>query len=166
MRRAAIATLGLLGAVFAAESAAPGSDTPVAQLSWLAGCWAYADPGSEPGSGETWMPPAGGQLLGIARVVRGGRVVSYELQRIVESETGLALLVSPSGQPEVRFDLASLTVNEVVFENAENDFPRRVIYRLAQSGDISARIEGAREDPARAVDFPMKRTSCEEAKAR
>jgi hypothetical protein len=51
-----------------------------------------------------------------------------------------------------------------VFENAANDFPQRVIYRLAQTGRISARIEGAADDPARAVDFPMKRTSCETAR--
>jgi hypothetical protein len=134
------------------------------QLGWLAGCWAYV--GAEAGSGETWTPPAGGTLLATARDVRDGRIVSYEFQRIVEEASGLAFYASPSGRPEVRFGLKSLAATEVVFENAENDFPQRVIYRLAQSGDISARIEGAKDDPARAIDFPMKRSSCDKAEKR
>lgn len=132
-----------------------------AQLAWLAGCWAYV--GGEPGSGETWTPPAGGALFSTSRTVRGGRVVSYEFQRIVEEDGSLAFYASPSGQPEVRFALKSLSAHEVVFDNPDNDFPQRVIYRLSQSGDVSARIEGARDDPTRGIAIPMKRTSCEKA---
>jgi hypothetical protein len=131
------------------------------QLAWLAGCWAYA--GADAGSGETWMPPAGGQLLGVARRIEGGRVASYEFQRIAEDDSSLAYFASLAGQPEVRFALQSLSSHEVVFANPDNHYPQRVIYRLTQTGDIAARIEGASDDPARGVDFPMKRTSCEQA---
>lgn len=147
--------------------AAAGAEPPargVSDLAWLAGCWAYV--GAEAGSGETWMPPAGGQLLGIARRVSGARLVAYEFQRIAADESGLAYYTSLSGTPELRFALKSLAANEAVFENPTNDFPQRIIYRLAQSGNISARIEGAADDPARAIDYPMKRTSCEVAPKR
>ncbi len=161
MKSAAIAMVGVFcGLVAAGEPARSEAQASAAQLAWLAGCWAYLD--AEPGSGETWMPPAGGALLSVARTVRRGGVVSYEFQRIAESEAGLAFYALPSGQPEVRFPLKSLTANEVVFENLDNEFPQRVIYRLAQDGDISARIEGAKDDPTRALDFPMTRTSCED----
>lgn len=136
----------------------------VAQLAWLAGCWAYV--GAEAGSGETWTPPAGGALLATARTLRAGRVVSHEFLRIVEEDGGLALYAAPSSQAGARFALASLTANEVVFANAANDFPQRVIYRLAQDGSISARIEGAKDDPSRSVDLPMRRASCETAAKR
>ncbi len=136
----------------------------VQRVAWLAGCWAYV--GAEAGSGETWMPPAGGSLLASARTVRGGRVASWEFQRIVEDAGTLAFYAAPSGGAEVRFPLKSLSASEVVFENVANDFPQRVSYRLAQNGDISARIEGSAADPARARDFPMKRASCERAQAR
>ncbi len=163
MKSAAIASLIVLAGLMAhAEVARPEPHATAAQLAWLAGCWAYVD--AEPGSGEMWMPPAGGVLLATARTLRGGRLVSYEFQRIAESEAGLAFHASPSGQPEVRFPLKSLSANEVVFENLENDFPQRVIYRLAQTGDISARIEGAKADPTRALDFTMTRTSCGDEK--
>jgi hypothetical protein len=153
--------LGILLAGLGAARAARAAEAPpaAARLAWLAGCWSYV--GAEPGSGETWMPPAGGVLLAVARSVEGGRVVAWELLRIVEEDGSLAYYASPDGAPQTRFALSSLTANEVVFENPTNEFPRRVIYRLAQSGDISARIEGAAGDPARAVDFPMKRTACE-----
>jgi hypothetical protein len=144
----------------ALPAAARAEEPPtVAQLAWLAGCWAYV--GAEPGSGETWMPPAGGSLLAVARTVRGGRTVAHELLRIVEEDGSLALHAAPSGQAGARFALESITANEVVFANPEHDFPQRITYRLAQDGSISARVEGARDDPGRAADFPMRRTSCE-----
>jgi hypothetical protein len=96
----------------------------------------------------------------------GARVVSYEFQRVADDGNGLAYYTLPSGTPEQRFALKSLTATEAVFENAANDFPQRVIHRLAQTGSISARIEGAADDPARAFDFPMQRTSCEEVQKR
>jgi hypothetical protein len=162
MKRVSLAAALALASAGSEASADP--QPSIGRLSWLAGCWAYV--GAEAGSGENWMPPAGGALLASARVVRDGRIASYEFQRIVEDAGSLAFYALPSGQPEVRFDLKSLSASEVVFENLANDFPQRVSYRLAQNGDIAARIEGAATDPARAVDFPMKRASCERAQMR
>jgi len=144
----------LLGGTSASaqESAAASAE----RLGWLAGCWAYD--GAEEGSGEVWLAPAAGELHGVGRSVEGGRVASYEFMRILAGEGGsLAFAVSASGAPERRFALTSMTATEVVFEDPTNDFPQRVIYRLAQDGDISARIEGARDEPTRALDFTMKR---------
>ena len=163
-RRQRWIALALIPIASALAASAERPKPSVAQLAWLAGCWAYV--GAEAGSGEAWMPPAGGQLMGSARRVRGGRVVSWEFQRIVEEDAGLAFYASPSGAPAVRFALESLTANHVAFENLENDFPQRVIYRLERGGSIRARIEGAKEAPARAIDFPMKRTSCGRASKR
>jgi hypothetical protein len=158
---AKLAGSALLLALTLATPARAEAPATVAQLAWLAGCWAYV--GEEAGSGETWLPPAGGSLLAASRSVRGGRTVAHEFLRIVEEEGRLALYAQPSGQAGARFALASLTANEVVFANPEHDFPQRISYRLAQDGTISARIEGARDDAARATDFPMKRTPCERA---
>ena len=149
-----------LAAAALADPALAGEKASAAQLAWLAGCWAYED--TEPGSGEAWTPPAGGALLSVARRISGGKMVSYEFQRIVEDGAGgLTFIALPSGQPETAFALKSLNASEVVFENLANAFPQRVIYRLAQNGNISARIEGATDDPARAIDFPMRRGNCE-----
>ena len=149
-----------LGAAALADPAPAGAKASAAQLAWLAGCWAYED--TEAGSGEAWTPPAGGALLSVARRISGGKMVSYEFQRIVEDGAGgLTFIALPSGQAETRFALKAINGSEVVFENLANEFPQRVIYRLAQNGNISARIEGAKDDPARTIDFPMRRGNCE-----
>lgn len=152
--------LVLIGAPALADLGPAAAKANASQLSWLAGCWAYED--AEAGSGEAWTPPAGGALLSVARRISGGKMVSYEFQRIVEDGAGgLTLIALPSGQAETPFALKAINASEVVFENLTNKFPQRVIYRLAQNGNISARIEGANDDPARAIDFPMRRGSCE-----
>lgn len=147
----------LLTALFACITHADTLPASARSVAWLAGCWAYQ--GGEAGSGETWMPPAGGALLSVARRVENGKLASWEFQRIVEQDGSLVFIALPSGQSEGRFPLKSLTANEAVFERSEDEFPKRVIYRLAQNGNIAARIESA--DALQAVDFPMKRTHCE-----
>jgi hypothetical protein len=51
--------------------------------------------------------------------------------------------------------------NEVVFENAQHDFPQRVAYKLEPDGKLAARIEGTRNGSLRVIDFPMSRVSCD-----
>jgi hypothetical protein len=135
-------------------------DAPAAALAWLTGCW--ASEGGESGSGEQWMAPAGGTLLGMSRTVRDGRTVAHEFLRIVETEDGsLAYIARPSGQPEARFELATLGEHEVVFENPRHDFPQRVVYRLDSGGVLRARIEGQRGEETAVVQFPMNRVRCD-----
>ncbi len=132
----------------------------ISRLSWLSGCWAYDN--EEPGSGEYWMPPVGGTMFALSRTVRDSKTVAFEYLRIEESAEGsLALFASPSGQSPARFDMVSLTNNEVVFENPEHDFPQRIIYRLAQDGRLIGRIEGPPNGRPKSIDFPMSRIDCD-----
>ncbi len=131
----------------------------IPDLRWMAGCW--SQDGREWGSVEQWTAPAGGTMLGMSRVVSGGKTVAFEFLRIVEEEDGwIGLVASPSGQETARFNLVSMNVNEVIFENPDHDFPQRIIYRLDSDGDLVGRIEGEVNGTARAADFPMTRTKC------
>lgn len=133
-------------------------------LGWLSGCWAYD--GRAPGSGEYWMPPAGGSMLAVSRTIKGERTAGFEYLRIAElDENSIALFASPSGKAPVRFDLVSLTDNEVMFENPEHDFPQRIIYRLGETnlGDtrtLLGRIEGLSDGAPVAIEFPMTSVDC------
>ena len=139
----------------------PLATADISRLSWLSGCWAYD--GREPGSGEYWMSPAGGTMFAVSRNVRDGHTVAFEYLRISETEgQSLALFAIPSGQEPTRFEVLSLTENEVVFENPGHDFPQRIIYRLGDNGALLGRIEGNSEGREVAVDFPMTRTKCGE----
>ena len=132
----------------------------ISRLGWMSGCWAYD--GAEPGSGEYWMPPVGGTMFAVSRSIRDSRTVAFEYLRIEESGDGsLTLFASPSGQSPARFDMVSLTNNEVVFENSEHDFPQRIIYRLAQDSRLIGRIEGQSNGQLKSIEFPMSKINCD-----
>jgi hypothetical protein len=140
---------------YAASAAVPS----VSDLDWLAGCW--AGDGSEAGSGENWMTPAGGMMLGVGRTVRAGKAVAFEFMRIVESEDGsLRFFAAPAGRDATPFELVELGDRQVVFENPEHDFPQRIIYRLISNTRLLGRIEGTTNGDITAADFPMTRAEC------
>lgn len=149
-----------LPAVFLALAAC--AEAPAATIddvAWIAGCWALE--GAEPGSGEQWTSAAGGTMLGTNRAVRDGQTVAFEFLQIRESEDGsLIYVAAPQGQTETRFALISLGPTLVAFENALNDFPRRIIYSLTAPDALLARVEGTLDGEQSAADFPMQRMPC------
>lgn len=136
------------------------ADSGVESVAWLAGCW-QAEKG-DAGSGEHWLPPAGGAMFGVSRTVKNGKTVEFEFVQLrTNAEGKLVLIALPSGQKEATFVASSVTENSVTFENPQHDFPQKVIYRLQSEGRLVARIEGTRDGKVRGVDFPMKRVSCD-----
>ena len=152
----------VLASVLLSVSLAPAyaDGSSVARMSWMSGCWRYV--GGEPGSGEQWMTPAGGSMLGMSRTISDGKTVAFEFLRIAEDDQGIpALSALPSGQAATTFTLLRQSDNEVAFENPQHDFPQRVIYRLSPGRTLIGRIEGTVNGKARGVDFPMKKIHCE-----
>lgn len=134
----------------------------IVDLNWMAGCW--SSDGGEPGSGENWMLPAGGQMLGVNRTVRDGKTAAFEFMRIVEDTDGtISFIASPSGQDTATFTLVMLDDDEVVFENPDHDFPQRILYRRVSSSKLLGRIEGDVDGETSGIDFPMTRTACDES---
>lgn len=134
--------------------------TSIDELKWLAGCWATDN--AETGTGEQWMQPAGGSMNGMARVVRSGQESSFEFMRITESDDGgLVFTAMPSGQSAADFTLIDIGPHKVVFENANHDFPQRVIYLLEDNNRLIGRIEGVIDGDQRSIDFPMTRIACD-----
>jgi len=132
----------------------------VSRLSWLAGCWSSET--SEAGSGEQWMQPVAGTMLGTGRTVKAGRTIEFEFMRIHEAPDGRLLYTArPSGQREATFNQLRISESEVAFENPEHDFPQRVIYRRQGDTRLQASIEGTRNGVTRTVEFPMQRAKCE-----
>ena len=136
------------------------SADPLAPIAWLAGCWS-AD-GKDAGSGEHWLPPAGGTMFGVSRTVKNGRTVEHEFMQLrVNPDGRLTFLAAPSGQTETAFVISSSADGAVVFENLQHDFPQRVIYRSLADGHALGRIEGLRAGVLRGMDFPMTRVACD-----
>ncbi|MEO1203319.1 MAG: DUF6265 family protein [Pseudomonadota bacterium] len=133
---------------------------PIERLAWLAGCWTYD--GRDPGSVEHWLPPAGGAMLAVSRVIKGGRMVSYEFLRVEETRDGtLRLIAAPVGQATTAFDLADIDTRSVAFENPDHDFPQRISYRLVGDDRLQARAEADNDGETVGIDFPMTRGDCD-----
>jgi hypothetical protein len=128
-------------------------------LAWLAGCWegvlsngaAYE---------EMWLAPRCGTLLGMARMTRDGRTLSFEFIRVVDDHGTLVYTAQPSGRPPTLFRATAVGPGDVTFENPGHDFPQRIRYRLDGEAGLHARIEGEREGQVRAIDIPLRRVAC------
>ncbi len=147
----------------ASASARPAAE--VDRMSWMAGCW-EGTLGNGASYEEVWLAPRGGMMLGMARMSRDGRTLSFEFASLGEQDGAVVYSAQPSGRPPTPFRAKEISRSAATFENPAHDFPQRVIYRLAGPDELHARIEGERGGQLRGMDFPMKRVSCPGAAAR
>lgn len=132
----------------------------VTDLGWLAGCWERKDAAKKLLISEQWMSPAGTSILGMGRTVKNGKTVDYEFMRIEQRDEGIYFFAQPkANKEETPFKLIRSTRNEIIFENKEHDFPRRVIYKR-QGTKMTGRIEGNNNGKFLAIDFPMVKVKC------
>jgi hypothetical protein len=90
-------------------------------------------------------------MAGHALTVARGRV-SFELSHIGPTPQGYAYVAQPGGSPPTAFVVAETGPMRVVFANAENDFPSRIVYE--RDGDaLKARIEGEIGGQARSMEW-------------
>jgi hypothetical protein len=134
-------------------------------LSWLAGSWQFT-------SGarcveEYWTLPSNNMLVGTSRTIEGGRTVAFEFIRIEARGDGIFYVAQPGGRPPVDFKLSSENAAELVFVNPGHaDHLKRIVYRREGDAGLAARIEGADNGRAFAVDYPYRRaaTGCRSQK--
>ena len=125
---------------------------PLAPVMFLAGGW-HTESG-EATIDEMWQPHRG-ELVGQNRTLRRGVLVGSELLRIFPDGDTLIYEARPNGGEATAFKMTSSGDNEVVFENPEHDWPRRIAYRLR--GDVlEARLDDG-SDGGRPVMFEWRR---------
>lgn len=134
--------------------------TSIEDFDGMAGCWEHKDTAKNLLISEQWMSPAGTSILGMGRTVKNGKTVGFEYMRIEQNADGIFFIARPhENKEETAFKLKSSTLNEVVFENLEHDFPQRVIYKL-QGTKMIGRIEGNQNGKFLGIDFPMNKVKC------
>src|SRR5262245_33103947 len=90
MRHFALALLTLLASLGApAQTASPPAS--IADAAWIAGYWQGEGFGGV--IEDSWMPPAGGAMIGSFRLTKNGKPVFYELFAIEEHEGSLRFVV-------------------------------------------------------------------------
>ena len=140
----------LIPLLMLAEAATAPSPMPA----FLTGCWIMRS--GERTAEECWTRGNGGLMMGSGRAWTGETVANWEWMRIERGKDGrLSFFASPHGAPQTGFAAARVSGEEVVFENANHDFPQRVRYWKTPAG-ISAEIAKADGSNAIRYDFePM-----------
>lgn len=135
--------------------------TDIEDFGGMAGCWERKDDAKKLLITEQWMKPAGTSIIGMSRTVRDGRTVEFEYMRVEKRTDGIYFVAKPSvNKGETAFRLKSSTLNEVVFENPEHDFPQRIMYKL-EGAKMTGRIEGNNKGKPIAIDFPLNKVKCD-----
>ena len=132
---------------------------PIDTVAWLAGCWSGEH--GDAGTGEYWLPPAGGRMLGIGRIVREGKPVEHEFLELDETDDGrLVYTATPSGQTRTSFMSTQVSESSVTFENPAHDFPQRITYIRSPGNSLLVRIEGVRKGQLRQAEFRFVKSDC------
>lgn len=137
----ALLVLATLARAPCALRAAGHEEATLAELAWLAGAW-------QGGEGSTvrlehWTAAAGGMMLGVHLDVLASGKSAYEFLRIVETAEGIVYFAAPGGRyPATPFPLVELGERRAVFANPEHDFPKRLVYWIAEDGALHAHAQG------------------------
>jgi hypothetical protein len=149
--------IALVLAMASIAGAAPAREPDAGSgLDWIAGHWCGGGEGSR--IEETWLPEAGGALLGMSRTVHGGRMASFEFMRIVREGGRTSFHVQPNGAPPTVFVAAESGDGWIRFENRQHDFPNEIEYRRVGER-LSAWISGPGPD-GKALRIPFDYARC------
>ena len=127
----------------------------LADLSWLSGDWQTA-PGGRAQIEEHWMQAAGGSMIGMGRTLAGNKTYEFEYLRIEQRADGIFYVAHPKGRcPGTDFKLTRASATEVVFENPQHDFPKRITYRKGADDSLTATIDGG--EGTKAISYAYRR---------
>lgn len=130
----------------------------LSELQWLVGCWERARPNGR--LVERWSEPADGIMTGVSTSVRDTtRRVTERLRLFYRGDT-LIYEASPARQPMNEFRATMVSADEIVWEDPEHDFPRKITYRRVGPDSLFARVEGDRAGRQPPIDYPFKRSPC------
>jgi len=151
------------------ERPAGGTERPAARIgdvAWIAGTWR-----SRQGDDileERWAEPLGDCMVGTLRWLRSDAVWMYELMTISENDGRLVFRLKhftrtlkgwePQNAP-VGYPIAHLGDDKVVFENPEQDAPRRFIYERTRPDAITVSFENIENGQTTRQVFRFKRAA-------
>ena len=132
------------------------AQTPtLTDIAWISGAWQSA-PGGRRQIEEHWTSVGGGSMLGMSRTVAGEKTVEFEYLRIEQRADGIYYVAHPKARcPGTDFKLTRASATEVVFENPQHDFPKRIIYQKTANDGLTASIDGG--EGTKAMSFAYRR---------
>jgi hypothetical protein len=163
MRNLVLASLvGVLLLPAAALDAQPKDGYTLKDVAWFVGGW--RNPASDKTLYEEhWSDPAGGAMVGMFRLVNPGKSALYELLLLEETPDGVFMRLRhfKAGMAElekepIRLKLVKASASEAVFENPDNEKPKRITYRLNE-GQMAVTVETIRDGKAASFTLKMDR---------
>lgn len=144
----------------------PGTEKPsIADLGWLAGRWTGEFPGGMPME-EIWSAPAGESMMGMFRLMSGGRTSMYEFLLIEADGDEIALRFKHIRRNYGTIDAEPLYLpaveigdKRVVFDNPKLKKPLRLVYELGGDDLLHVQIiSGGEAEAASVVKLEMRKT--------
>lgn len=84
----------------------------------------------------------------------------HEFVLLHPAEAALEYRVIAGAQPETVFRATTTSSREVVFENPQHDFPKRIGYRLVSPDSLDAWVDGGANDHGKPIRYPYHRVDC------
>lgn len=126
------------------------------KLKFMAGCWqGRIDP--ETVVEEIWTNPTENLLTSTTRYIRGNRATSFEMSRILATDSTVTFSASSEGRAFDEYTMTQLVDEFVLFENPKKPFPQKISYRLASDGSLIPRNEGEGQT---AVEVRFRKVKC------
>lgn len=144
-------SLLMSAAALCVVTAQAGPTAKLSELDWMSGRWTGDMQGLP--MEAYYTTSAGGIILGQTKISNGDVAEFFEFEKIEQANGSLALQPMPFGKPGVTFDLKEMSLNRVVFENPQHDFPTRIIYELKTKGQLLVGIEGTQNGQSVAQYF-------------
>ena len=133
--------------------------TPLmSKAEWVIGSWQQTT--AKGYTIEIWTKQSDTDIAGISYMVHGKDTLSAETIRLVQRDTTLYYIPTVKDQNNgkaIPFRLASITDNQMVFENPTHDFPQKITYRRITKDSLYAEISGPMNGMQQAIPFPMSR---------
>lgn len=130
----------------------------IGDAGWLIGTWENK---TQRGSiYETWNKTNEKELSGKSYIVKEKDTIVFEHIRLVMEQGRLFYIPAVKNQNDglpVRFAAKTISATELVFENAQHDFPQVISYTRISADSLVAEISGTRNGKERRQTFPMKR---------
>ncbi len=124
------------------------------KANWFSGRWENKTPDGV--FSEEWKTENDSVMVGTSYFINGKDTLFAETIRLEQKENNLFMIVSVPNQNEekpVAFKLTSSTSDNLVFENPEHDFPKKITYKLVTKDSLYAEISG----DGKSQGFPFKK---------
>ena len=130
----------------------------IQKAEWLIGTWENK---TQKGSiYETWTKAGKNEFSGKSYSVKDKDTIVFENIRLVQENKKLFYIPTVKNQNDglpVRFVAKTISGNQLVLENPQQDFPQIIAYTKITSDSLIAEISGTKNGQKRKQTFPMKR---------